>query len=678
MMSQISKTHGFKLQRGLSIVEILVVIVILLFGVLSIIKVYPTGFLVMHNASNAGLAVRMDSALLDQAQADGSMPDAVYVTSPTASIGTFDPTKVPTDLANMPGGPNQPSGNDIDKARYIYNEKVSIPTVALTSTLTPSAPAAVLHYGPIYLTKAEQETIMSGGTSALTSVDPTHMSVISMPWTEHDIVGASPNPPSDGEFYVDKTTDGDGGSPQAPVYALQFPRRQYEQIFYVYFTLPDGTVHSNILTLPAWDGQLKPSLAPLNPDSTSNYDGDMVQVSLSTAPGTDMSPSSLSYFSIAPPQTWTAIKVSRVFVPATKATFSTNPYEYTLPGFNSVPSPPYLGYCTTALYADKGGATMASANLGVLLFNPLIGSVLTGSNSKALVSYTVYDWHIIHDDQTVVPGAGNTAGTTTIDLSVGGLKTPGEIQSDGNVYESVIPNTYPQGGLYVIDRDSGEPLFNVDTFFYDSSNITGATNGIVVDYKKGKVTLATSVVAAHPHLRFYYQTTNDLGLALEKSPTTFAAAPGITSVTVTSTAAVASATPPILIPASTFWVSNSYNSSNSIDYILFPPSMEGKTVELQNITCYDTAGKPHNLGVQNLSAVVSASTITVSDSSGTASVAYADVTSALEGAAASAGIPRSAGGAFAVGSATSENAQAFCIWHENGVWKTHTTSASSN
>ena len=692
-MKNLAAAKKSKYQRGLSIVEILVVIIILLFGVLSIIKVYPAGFLAMHNSTNTGRADRMDYALLDQAQADGSLPDGVYVTAPPASgssLVQFDPTQVPTDLGNVLSPSDGPNGNNINKARYIYNEKVTIPTSAVSvGAGQPSFPAVVLKYGPIYLTANDQAAIYDatskGGMWSLANLDPTHLSVLSMPWTEQDISGTASNPPSDGDYDVDRTKYENTGA-TGIVYAMQFPQRQYAQYFYVDITSTNGTVTHYTLTIPPW----QPLIANQNVDSATNYCGDLIPVdgfSVGGVPSTvDMS--DLNYFSpklTATDDTWSTIKVTRIFTPAKNGAFSTgptgDPYEFTLPNANVG-----LPLCSenTEIAGSAGGAIYSTANFGVLWFNPLIASTLSGQNAKALVSYTVYDWHIIHEDHTLIPGASNSP--SVIDLAVSGLKAPGDVEDDGSVYESVVNNGYPIGGLYILNLDTGEPILNVDSVVYNSAaGGSIPTSEIGIDYRAGKVTLPSGFANTYPHVRFYYQTSDDLAVALERSPISMFKGPSLASIVTPSmdvyptvdTVSVPQVitAQPTLIPQGQYYISNTFNSTNMVDYVLFPPSMAGEHIECQNIDYLSTNSNTYSLGDVAIDATVSSSTITVVDGGQRESVCYADITQQLE---ASARFPRTAGMGFSVGNVTSNNTQAFCIWHENGKWKTHTVAASSD
>ena len=119
-------SHQF--QRGTSLVEVLVVLVILVLGIFSIARLFPGGFIAVRSAENNTFADRLAQAQLETLkQNDAFLLEAVYM---YLSDGTFSPNVGPDDLSGTTASPygGDATLNDINKARYIQGETFNVPS----------------------------------------------------------------------------------------------------------------------------------------------------------------------------------------------------------------------------------------------------------------------------------------------------------------------------------------------------------------------------------------------------------------------------------------------------------------------------------------------------------------------------------------------------------------------
>ena len=76
-----------KARRGVSLIEVLVVLVILVVGILVIIRLYPSGFFSVQSVGNAAVADSLGSAALQAAQENlVGLPEAIQPGGTNASF----------------------------------------------------------------------------------------------------------------------------------------------------------------------------------------------------------------------------------------------------------------------------------------------------------------------------------------------------------------------------------------------------------------------------------------------------------------------------------------------------------------------------------------------------------------------------------------------------------------
>jgi len=625
VMKRTSIRNSMKFQYGLSLVEILIVIIILVFGVLSIIKIYPTGFLVMRNTSNISRADRLESAMLSSLSVGSNIPDAIYypnVLQSSSASPTFNLTYDPSNALNLNYG------------TYISNQPFTVPSSTAVGG-NPYGPMVVLPFGPI---NYEVNSPTSGAPFSYTpTVVSTNWKQIqascplsNLPTPSLTVTNAESEALTDGEYAVDTTN--------SAAYQIVFPTEtNYAQVFYISYT-SGGAPYAFAISLPA--GNSFPLLTyptiPTAKNTTGSYIGFWDSLpNLESAYGT-------TYEGGAPPAatslptTWDAgsLQIYRPLAPITGSFTSADPYQFQVD--------PNADIQTNVI------------NLGVLLFNPNAAPNILGHPLKVLVSYYVYNWSILHEDDNL------TSGQTVLDLQVVNIKDPtsGAVQEDQTLFTTLFPGsgaTYP---MVALDLDTG-------TLIPQATFASGT-----IDYEKGQIPLASGFATASPHVRFFYSTTDNLALALQKAPSQFQlttsnnAAPAV----LTSMTATSSTTPNLCL------IDYSYNDSSDADQILFPASFAGQSVQLENVQWLSLAKQTYSLG--NIVVNISASTEPVSG----ATVAYADVTSMINDAAQNISkvtgtsvVPASPGtqGALSVGSVGGVSSRAVCIWQESGKWKMH-------
>ena len=107
---------GRRRQRGVSLIEILIVLVILVLGILTIIRLYPSGFFSLESVGNSALADSMGSAAVQaQVQNSAGLPESIFpgtLLMQVPSDGNYDPDDPAT----------------LDNARVISNETITVPS----------------------------------------------------------------------------------------------------------------------------------------------------------------------------------------------------------------------------------------------------------------------------------------------------------------------------------------------------------------------------------------------------------------------------------------------------------------------------------------------------------------------------------------------------------------------
>jgi prepilin-type N-terminal cleavage/methylation domain-containing protein len=133
--------NGKRTQRGVSLIEVLVVLVILVTGILTIIRLFPSGFFSIQSTGNAALANSLGSAAIDLgAQSAESLPDSIL---PDDLAMDDLASAVANSAAYSNYDPDDP--NNLENARVVQNETITVPTAVNGQSVY------VVKYGPVVM-----------------------------------------------------------------------------------------------------------------------------------------------------------------------------------------------------------------------------------------------------------------------------------------------------------------------------------------------------------------------------------------------------------------------------------------------------------------------------------------------------------------------------------------------
>lgn len=612
-MIQMARTR-----RGTSLIEVLVVLVILVIGILAIARLFPAGFVALRNAENNSFADRLAQGALEQLKQDNvALADAVYMYTDTLG---FNPNVAPDDLfafvdQNGDGyneskdfGSLTDLDNNINKQRYISNETITIGGNHV-STAT-NFPLHFLTYGPIYLPNTAPDKLGR------------YLVVNGLPWTARS--GDARTNPSDTARAIDNPLD--VLEPNQATFLVDYgagkiavPPADYDQTF-------------NVLVQTA-AGPAAFTLVAHAQNGPTPYKGDWFNATTANS-GVDNT-------QLMPAGPWLSVSIYRPFRylgPTTTPNFSPNdPYEF-------------------ALYTLNVGPT---ANMGVLAFNPLAAGRGTGAQPlKAQISYSVLDWHILHEDHDVA--AGDDSGGPTVRLRLSHLKKAGDVQFDDSIYGGLLPGapTASQSDVLMLNLDTGVLVglngnggANTQNADQNDAPDIGKYS---VSYQNGRVTFPAN--SAGQRVRFYYSGDADWAVAVQKPPSYYMLAnPGNPSDAMPLTKPSAQRQPTDLQTPNLYAIA-------STGQVYFPLCDAGKTVEFDGIT-YKVNGVPRQIGQGT--ATLSIDTIDVGN--GKQGV-YANLTS---GGLNSANIITDTPDANSLrfGAVRGVSARAIVIWRERNTWR---------
>lgn len=335
--------------RGVSLVEVLVAMVILLVGIYSLVRLFPSGFTTILYGRNVTQATALTKAMIEQARVRvNELPDGVAAFDPMRRT-LFPMLAVDQELTPFQPDPNQAPDarfSDINKVRRVLGEAVKIPAPT-SSPYMPGLPVSlhVLNFSPIYSVVQTRSGL--GGIFVYAGT----------PLRRVVFEGA----PSDAELAA---LDGESYGIDYGNAALYFQSVPYVRRFKIdcSFTVDVGQGFmreqmrpDNIVVVPAGTRavdlrQARPSQPPDSPFLPIPAGARLEQDEESVYRGFDL---------LGPNEPFS----------------STDPYQFRV--LNSV--------------------------VGVLGFNPLAATIRSagGRGIVAKIDYDVDDWHIIRDDRTV-------------------------------------------------------------------------------------------------------------------------------------------------------------------------------------------------------------------------------------------------------------------------------------
>ena len=554
-------------RRGVSLIEVLVVLALLVLGILVIIRLYPSGFFSITSVGNSALADSLGQAAVQtQAQNTANLPESILPVNST----TKDLTLASAADANY--DPDDPTL--LDNARVINNETITVP--AATGATRQSI--YIVNYGPIVMPVALTATNLA----SYLSINSTYWQA--SPGNFNDALSATPDYPQATIFpgqqrvLVDYT-NGKVAVPYAQTYSQPFvlmvvatdPMTKTDRVYTLDFNVPhSGSTVSPPTTDP--HDYTYGTHPPYFADTQINYNGgwfDPVGTNTNALGATykyntDGSPTT-------PPLPWKAVTLYRAFKGVATPqpgvyNFDADPYEFAL---------------TSPNITDVSNNSLA--NVGAISFNPL-GAGGSGSNAlKARISYLTYSWKIVHEDRDIPALTGTD--TTATRLTLKNLKRAGDSNPDNSVYSGLIPNSFLS--MIALDLDTGMTVGNGGPVFDPTTGAEGKINDedlngtntdptyINVSFSTGRVTFGSEVfgdnlngVPPRTHrVRLFYVGDEDWTVAVQKAPSYYMQSPNI----------VTGANDPLLQPGQ---YAVDQTAGTGTQNLYFPRSDAGKSVEI--------------------------------------------------------------------------------------------------
>ena len=585
-------------QRGVSLIEVLVVLVLLVLGILIIVRLYPSGFFSINSVGNAALADSLGQAAVQtQAQNASGLPEAIL---PTPATNDLTPAPLANAVADASYDPDfnpnvQPDYSvTLDRARVISNETVTVPS----ATGATRQSIYVVNYGPIVMPVAPNAPNFS---KYLTINSPFWQA---LPGTYTDAVAPKSDLPQDVIFpgqqrvLVDYT-NGRVAVPYAQQYDQPFvmtviaadPMTKADKTYTLNFKVPHSgaaAINGSPAATDARDTTYG-ATSTFRPDSKDYYNGGWFDPAVA-ANNVDASGATYTYNTdaspTAPPLPWKSVTLYRPFhAPAGTANgtnthgFSSDPYEFTLTAPNIM---------------DSGG-TNSLGNIGGIVFNPLAAGGNGVSALKAKISYLTYSWKIVHEDRDIPALTGTD--TTAARLTLKNLKRAGDNNPDNSIYTGLIPNSFLS--MIALDLDTGMTVGNGGPVFDPTTGAEGKINDedqngtnadpsyINVSFSTGRVTFGSQVfgdningVPAKAHrIRLFYVGDADWTVAVQKAPSYY----------IQNLTPVVSGTDPQLVSGQYGVESN----ANGVINLYFPRSDAGKSVEIDGTYIDNTGTAPH-------------------------------------------------------------------------------------
>lgn len=442
---------------GISLIEVMVVMVLLLIGIFSVIRLFPPGFLINKETEAATLAARLAQQEVDRfSNNSANLMSAVVPILPVPANNAFgyafrvDTDATPDDLTE--GQPNLPGVDpyyysDVNKIRRIIGEFVRIPIP--TPIAAGKGSVYMLSSGPVYNVPwdGQTESIFVHGAPMFRSVQD-----VNDPYGPHLF-----RPQQYAIDYDDAQ--------------VAFFPQDYDRQFLATYSYYDAnnvvqTIVDEVISIPAGFVGWVPF--------TGNNGRPLV-------PGTEVI--SRKFMRITPDPNTGRYVWSQI-----------DPYQYDV------------------LSPNDG----TFANVGVLVFNPLGHNFNESAPGgvqplSARIDYDVLDWRIIREDRPM-PGAP----PYEVRLTLKDIKKLGELDDDQTQYIGLFRDpSIPAANrvdLLVYNVGTGERIPQIDPN-------TGQRNWMV-DYKQGIVTFTDGFGSQNQGgiFRFFYKAHGDWALQIQKAP----------------------------------------------------------------------------------------------------------------------------------------------------------------
>jgi len=478
------KSLSWKSERGTSLVEILVVMVVLVVGIFTVIRIFPVGFDILQFTGDSSVAHRLSESEAEFWRRNAeNMPDGIVAILPGSNGVVADPTARPNDFISGTGafGDNDPglqsliatrlqqagytpSAEEIDRwvgpnrARRIIGETTRIPVPSVTSA-GETGSVYSLAYAPIEWSSKnvtdpnEAEQYLQVRGNALSPVDFTGI--------PKDSLSAAVSNLRSRQYGIDYANG-----------VVYFPPSDRLHLFVATYSYNTAGGIQTVLSDPIVVQPTRRNIALSNTgvllgvarSGSGVFDGAFKGI----APGTD---------SVSP---------KFRYVPANQP-FSTDPYEYKM----------------LSRYA------LGAQFTGGLVFNPRgYNMTETGPGGstiplQAKIDYTVKDWRVLHQDVPLPvspPKDKSIPLPYRVTLALQFLKQAGVTTAENSLepWQGLTVNSSASGySVIAVDLSNGAIALN--------SLDPNATNsgGIDVDYKAGFLFFPPGKSAGGSGLRVY-------------------------------------------------------------------------------------------------------------------------------------------------------------------------------
>ena len=560
---------GTRTRRGVSLIEVLVVLVILVVGILTIIRLFPSGFFSIQSTGNAGQADTLGTGALGLASQNAqSFPEAILADN-LASDDLLSAMTNASAYSNY--DPEDP--NNLENARVISNETVTVPFPSIGRSIY------VVQYGPTALgTLTMPQNPVTGTPTALSA----YMTVNSLPWAIQ--TGNSVAEPNIKDALIlnrpNYLVDYANGQ-------IALPYADYSRFFVLTVVDAKNAVHTLYLTVPRQHA-VDTTNYLFGPVTNDKRDFQISEPDDYNGRWFDPADSTLSYVKsqvhnpvantvlVTP---WRSVSLYRPFnwkqTTAALTNFTSDPYEFSL-------ASPNIG-------GDYSGTPAGSyANPGAIAFNPLAGGATGFPVLKAQISYIAASWQILREDHDI-PSL-NGSGTFVARTTVPNLKLAGSANPDNSINVGVAGSS---NSIVILDLDTGKIIApaSASSPGYDPTNPdapvnnedTNATNPgpnqnlINVSYSTGRLTFGSNAFGdnsvadgsgkapAH-RIRIFYTADLDWTVAVQKPAAYFRE--------FVTTPTVGAATGTTALAADQF----AYDSADA--FVYFARCNSGKTVEI--------------------------------------------------------------------------------------------------
>lgn len=472
--------------RGTSLVEVLVVMVVLVLGILTAIRIYPLGFSTLRHTESMSVAQRLAQAELERLKASqGGVPDLIAAVDPGAKPAgaVLDPTVRPDDLSVHPNAKPADAEfwSDVNKMRKILGEEARIPPPVPTAF--GDASLYTLAFGPIDWPQA--------GVASDQQADA-YIQVYGTPMVGTDLQTLTPEEQKDLlERLGTRRYAIDYAQGIIAVASAPYPRQLKADYTYYVRGGTVRTVTGDIIEVPAETRSpyVKVPLGVVNRRSQTYDPAFLPGTSGGVQPGSETISPKLRY------------------VPFGQAFSPVNELEFKVVG--------------TFGAAGQFGATIA--------FHPRAHIRLRSAGRPAIarIDYHVADWHVLREDKTVP-----SSPPYDVKLALPFIKEAGVTQEETQLtgagpalrlYRGVVPSL-PGVSVVAVDLEDGSLLVN---------RIPPRNQYFEVDYRNGIVHLPEEALFLKPEggfvrkpvagraLRFFYRADGDWAVAVQKAAASY-------------------------------------------------------------------------------------------------------------------------------------------------------------